>query len=63
MIAADYKEAAALQAKAALLGVRVDPIEAADGGLIWIVSRWALTRQCDTLDEVRELLARMGVDA
>lgn len=58
-----YKEAATLQAKAALAGVRVDPIEADDGELVWCVSRWALTRQCESLDEVRELLARMGVEA
>ena len=56
-----YKQAATLQAQAALAGVRVDPVEDDHGTLIWIVSKWSLTRQCETLGEVRELLARMGV--
>lgn len=63
MIAADYKLAATLQATAALAGVRVDPIETDDAGVVWIVSKWALTRECETLDEVRKLLARMGIEA
>lgn len=49
------------QAKAALAGFSVEQIEADDGGQVFIVSRWSLTRQCDTLDDVRELLQRMGV--
>lgn len=56
-----YKQAATLQAQAALAGVRVDPVEDDRGTVIWIVSKWSLTRKCETLDEVRELLARMGV--
>jgi hypothetical protein len=57
------KELTTVQAKAALAGTRVDPIEADDGATVFIVSRWALTRQCNTLLEVRELLARMGIEA
>ena len=55
-----YKQAATLQAQAALAGVRVDPVDDDHGTLVWIVSKWSLTRQCKTLGEVRELLARMG---
>lgn len=58
---AERKRAAKLQAAAALAGVRVDPIEADDGRLAWIVTRWALTRQCETLDELAEFLQRMGI--
>jgi hypothetical protein len=61
--AAAYKLAATVQAKAALAGVRVESIEADDGALVWFVSRWSLTRQCDSLDDVRALLARMGIEA
>lgn len=59
--AAERKQLATLQAVAALAGVRVDPIEGDDGRTVYIVSRWALTKQCNTLDELRDLLARMGV--
>ena len=55
------KAVANVQAKAALAGFSVEPIEADDGGQVFVVSRWNLTRQCNTLDDVRELLRRMGV--
>lgn len=57
------KDEATVQAVAARAGVRVDAIPADDGGRVFIVSRWSLCRQCDTLDEVRELLLRMGIEA
>lgn len=57
------KDAANLRALAALAGVRVDPINDDHGAPVWIVSRWSLTRQCNTLGEVRALLQRMGVRA
>jgi hypothetical protein len=57
------KAFATLQAQAALVGVQVERIEADGGGQAFIVSRWNLTRQCDTIDDVRELLRRMGVAA
>jgi len=44
-----------------MAGVQVDPIGSDDGRQVFIVSRWNLTRQCDSLDELRELLQRMGV--
>jgi hypothetical protein len=55
------KALATLQARAAMAGVQVDPIEADDGRHVFIVSRWNLTRQCDALDDLRGLLQRMGV--
>ncbi len=55
------KEALTLQALAAMKGYRVDPIEADDGSTAYCVTRWALTRQCSTLDQLREVLDRMGV--
>lgn len=57
------KLAATLQAKAALAGVRVDPIEGDNGRLVWIVSKGIYSRECETLDEVRAFLARMGIEA
>ena len=57
------KQASTMQAVAALAGVRVDPIEGDDGRTVYIVSRWALTKQCNTLDELRVLLQRMGIAA
>jgi hypothetical protein len=57
----DYrKTVATLQAQAAISGFSVEPIEADDGRHGFIVARWNLSRQCDTADEVRELLRRMG---
>jgi hypothetical protein len=61
-VQAERKRLATLQAVAALQrGIRVDPIESDGGRRAYIVSRWSLTRQCDTLDEVGALLRRMGV--
>lgn len=57
------KDAANVQALAAMAGVRVDPINDDHGATVWIVSRWSLRRQCNTLGEVCALLQRMGVKA
>lgn len=57
----DATDAAAVQALAALAGIRVDPIELGDGSQAWIVTRWHLTRQFGSLAEVCEFLGRMGV--
>lgn len=48
-------------APAALAGVAVTPTEDDRGRRVYVVSRWAMARQCDTLDEVRQLLLQMGV--
>jgi hypothetical protein len=61
VIPAIDKPVATLQAVAALAEVRVDPIEGDDGKTVYIVSRWALTKQCNTVDELRDLLRRMGI--
>jgi len=55
------KRIATLQAVAAIAGVRVDPVEGDDGRTVWFVSRWSLTKQCNTLAELSELLRRMGI--
>lgn len=59
----DCKEFRTLQAHAALAEIRVDPIDSDNGRRVYIVTRWALTKQCDSLDELRALLKRMGVAA
>jgi len=43
--------------------VRVDPIEDDEGHTVYVITRWALTAQRDTLDDVREFLLRMGIAA
>lgn len=60
---ADRKAIATLRAVAALRGVRVDPIESDGGALVWIVTRWNLTRQCNTFSELRTFLKQMGIEA
>lgn len=57
------KQVATLQAVAALSGIRVDPINNDDGGTAYVLTRWSLTKQCNTLDELRGLLRRMGIEA
>ena len=59
--AAARKRFARLQAVAALAGFAVDAIEADDGGPEFCITRWCLTRRCRTMDELAELLRRMGV--
>jgi hypothetical protein len=51
-----------LRAVAALRGVAVDAIDADGGGIEYVVTRWALTRRCRTLDELAGFLARMGIE-
>ena len=58
----DAKAAAGLQARAALAGIRLDPVESDEGRTVWIVTRWAFTKQCSSLEEARDLLERMGVE-
>lgn len=56
------KEEANVIAPAALAGVRVSPIEDDRGARVYVVSRWSLTKACNTLHDVRELLVHMGID-
>ena len=60
---AERKQLATLQAIAALAGVRVDPIEDDEGHTVYVITRWSLTAQRNTLDDVREFLQRMGIAA
>lgn len=57
------KDEATVQAAAALRGVTVVKIAGEHGMTAFIVSRWAMTRECADLAEVRALLKRMGVEA
>ncbi len=57
------KRFATLQAAAAFAGFQVSLIESDSGRAAFIVSRWALTRQVDALDELAEFLRRAGVAA
>ena len=58
---ADRKRLARLQALAALKGYTVEAIDGDDGSTQYIVMRWSLTRRAATLDDLEQLLARMGV--
>lgn len=54
------KEFATLQATAALRGFRLDRIEADDGGVAYVITRWALTKQINSLDELRAFVEQIG---
>jgi hypothetical protein len=54
------KERATVIAEAALAGVVVTPIEDDRGRLVYLVMRWSMVRECESLGEVRALLQRMG---
>lgn len=56
------KAEATWRAKAALRGIAVHRSEADDGRRIWIVTKWSLTRRCDSFDELVAMLTRMGVE-
>ena len=60
---AERKRFSRLQAVAAIAGIRVDQIEIDDGRPAWVVTRWALSRQCNSLDELTDFLRKMGVAA
>lgn len=53
------KREATLMAVAALKGITITPIEDDRGRRIYIASRWSLTRQCDTLDDLTDWLERV----
>ncbi|OWQ83591.1 hypothetical protein CDN99_26025 [Roseateles aquatilis] len=54
------KAFATLQASAALRGFRLDRVEADAAGEAYVITRWALTKQLQTLDDVRAFLAQIG---
>lgn len=49
-----------LQAAAAMRGFRLDLIETDTGAAAYVISRWALTKQLASLDEVSTFLQRVG---
>jgi hypothetical protein len=53
------KREATLLAIAALKGITITPIETDNGKRAYIASRWSLTRQCDSLDQLTDWLERV----
>ena len=62
-IATDAKAFTTLQARCCLVGIRLDALESDDGQTIFVVTKWAVTRQCASLEEARDVLQAMGIDA
>ena len=60
---ADSKRFATLQARAALWGATLTPIEADDGVPQYVISRWALTRAFADLGEVAHFFDQVGAPA
>ena len=58
-LAAERKAFTTLQAQAALAGCELHALAA--GG--FLLSRWGLTRELRSIDEVRQMLAQMGCRA
>lgn len=56
----DAKRWATLQARCALVGLAVTRSQDDAGRTVYIASKWALTRQCASLDEVEKLLRSIG---
>lgn len=54
------KKLATLQAQAALLGVALVPSTDDHDRPVYIASRWGLTRQLDSFEEVEAFLKRVG---
>lgn len=57
------KAFATLRASAALRGFTVERIEGDDGRAEYVVSRWAHTARCRSMQELEALLKRAGVSA
>lgn len=56
----DRKRFATMQARAALAGVALSAIEDDRGHQVFIASKWAMTKELATLDDVEQLLVRIG---
>ena len=54
--AADPKRFATLQARAALAGVTLHQLEGDFGKQIYVATRWAMTKQLESLSEVEQWL-------
>ena len=57
---ATAKEIATLKARAALVGVEMHVIEGDRGTLVFVMTKWSLTRQLSTVEEVETFLTRAG---
>ncbi len=51
-----HKQLATLRALAALAGIAMNAIEDDSGSIVYIVSRWEMTRQIDNLEAVADWL-------
>lgn len=60
IVQALVKRQATAQARAALIGAVVTPTHDDRGRPSWLLSRWSLTREFHDLDELDQLLDRMG---
>lgn len=56
----DDKTYATLQARAALAGVSLVRSTDERGQEVFVISKWAMCRQLDTVESVEQLLARMS---
>ena len=54
------KRLATLQARAALAGVVVNAMENDHGSKVFIVSKWAMTRELPDIDSLESWLQRVG---
>lgn len=59
MSAADPKFFSTLQARAALAGVTLHQLEGDFGAPIYVATRWAMTKQMESLSEVDQWLDRV----
>lgn len=55
----DLKRLCTLNAQAALAGVTLHKLDGDFGVPIYVASRWAMTKQLESLDEVEAWLARV----
>lgn len=58
--APDPKRVATAQARAALVGAVLTPSQDDHGRPCWLLSRWTLTREFTSLDELDRVLTSMG---
>ena len=60
---AEAKRQATAIARACLIGAIVTPSRSDSGAPTWILSRWSLTREFVTLDDLDQVLTAMGAPA
>ena len=62
-VALDPKTIATLKARAALAGVALSVTDDDHGQPLFVASKWAMTRQLASVDEVEQFLQRIGAAA